>query len=46
MILELYKLKAFEEDKLNVAQVKEVVSETIENIVGKEENAGHQQRKI
>ena len=41
-ILGLPKLKAFADDKLNGTQNVKVVSHTIENIVGKEENAGYQ----
>ena len=41
-ILGLPKLKAFAEDKLNVTQNIGVVFHRIENIVGKEENAGNQ----
>ena len=41
-ILTLSKLKAFADDKLNVAQNIEVVFHRIENIVGKEENACYQ----
>ena len=36
------KLKAFADDKLNVAQNLKLVSGRVENIVGKGENAGHQ----
>ena len=36
------KLKAFADDKLNVTQNMKVVFHMIENIVGKEENAGYQ----
>ena len=38
----LPKLKAFADDKLNVTQNVKVVFHRIENIVGKEENAGYQ----
>ena len=41
-ILGLSKLKAFADDKLNIIQNIEVVFHSIENIVGKEENAGYQ----
>ena len=41
-ILGLSKLKAFADDKLNVTQNAKVVYHRIENIVGKEENAGYQ----
>ena len=41
-ILDLPKLKAFADDKLNVTQNVKVVFHRIENIVGKEENAGYQ----
>ena len=41
-ILGLPKLKAFADDKLNVTQNIKVVSHRIENIKGKEENAGYQ----
>ena len=40
-ILGLPKLKAFEDDKLDVTQNVKVVFDRIENIVGKEENAGY-----
>ena len=40
-ILVLTKLKAFEDDKINAAQIISV-SDRLENIVGKGENAGHQ----
>ena len=40
-ILGLPKLKAFTDDKLNVTQSIKVVFHRIENIVGKEENAGY-----
>ena len=40
--LALSKLKAFADDKLNVTQNIKVVFHRIENIVGKEENAGYQ----
>ena len=36
------KLKAFADDRLNVTQNVKVVFHRIENIVGKEENAGYQ----
>ena len=35
-------MKTFEDDKLNVTQNVKVVFQRIENIVGKEENAGYQ----
>ena len=41
-ILGLPKLKAFADDKSNVTQNIKVVFHRIENIVGKEENAGYQ----
>ena len=41
-ILGLPKFKAFADDKLNVAQNVKVVFHKIEDIVGKEENAGYQ----
>ena len=41
-ILASLKLKAFADDKLNVSENIKVVFYRIENIVGKEENAGHQ----
>ena len=41
-ILDWSKLKAFADDKLNVTQNIKVVFHRIENIVGKEENAGYQ----
>ena len=41
-ILGLSKLKAFADDNLNVTQNIKVVFHRIENIVGKEENAGYQ----
>ena len=41
-ILGLPKLKAFADDKLNVTQNVKIVFYRIENIVGKEENAGYQ----
>ena len=41
-ILGLPKLKAFADDKSNVTQNIKVVFHRIENIVGKEENAGNQ----
>ena len=40
--LGLPKLKAFADDKSNVAQNIKVAFHRIENIVGKEENAGYQ----
>ena len=41
-ILGLFKLKAYADDKLYVTQNNKVVCHRIENIVGKEENAGYQ----
>ena len=41
-ILDWSKLKAFAEDKMNVTYELKFVSERIENIFGKEENAGYQ----
>ena len=41
-ILGFPKFKAFPEDKSNVTQNVKVVFNMIENIVGKEENAGYQ----
>ena len=41
-ILSLPKLKAFADNKLNVTQNVKVFFHRIENIVGKEENAGYQ----
>ena len=41
-IFGLPKLKAFADDKLNVTRNVKVVFHRIENIVGKEENAGYQ----
>ena len=41
-ILDQYKLKAFADDKINVSQKKNFELQWIENIVEKEENAGHQ----
>ena len=41
-ILGLPKLKASADDKLNVTQSVKVVFHMIENIMGKEENAGYQ----
>ena len=41
-ILSLPKLKAFADDKLNVTQNGKVVFHRIENIVGKEEDAGYE----
>ena len=40
--VDLSKLKAFADNKLTVIQMAKVVPETIENTVGKEENAGNQ----
>ena len=42
-ILDWTKLKAFADDKLNVAEMMISVSKSVENIVGKGENAGYQQ---
>ena len=41
-MLDLSKLKAFSEDKRNLTKKMEFASVRIENIVGKEENAGYQ----
>ena len=41
-ILDLSKFKAFANDKLKVIQMAKFVLGKIENIVGKEENAGYQ----
>ena len=41
-ILGLPKMKAFADDKLNVIENIKVVFHRIENIAGKEENAGYQ----
>ena len=41
-ILGLPTLRAFADDKLNVTQNVEVIFHRIENILGKEENAGYQ----
>ena len=41
-ILDLPKLKAFADDKLNVTHNVKVVFHRIVNVVGKEENAGYQ----
>ena len=41
-ILDQSKLKAFADDKLKVIQMAKFVLDKIENIVGKEENAGYQ----
>ena len=41
-ILDWTKLKAFEEDKINVAETMISFSDSVEKIVGKEENAGFQ----
>ena len=41
-ILGLPKLKAFADNKLNITQNVKVIFHSIENIVGKEENAGYQ----
>ena len=41
-ILDVTKLKAFADDKINVAQMMVSVFDRIENTVGKGENAGYQ----
>ena len=41
-ILDVTKLKAFADDKLNVAQMTMSLSDRVENTVGKGENAGSQ----
>ena len=41
-ILHLSKFKAYADDKINVVQKLKFVLEMVENIVGKEENAGYQ----
>ena len=41
-ILDVTKLKAFADNKINVAQVMISVFDRVENIVGKGENAGYQ----
>ena len=41
-ILNQSKLKAFADDRLKMAQVAKLILDKIENIVGKEENAGYQ----
>ena len=41
-ILDFAKVKAFVDDKINVAQKIISVSDRVENIVGKGENAGYQ----
>ena len=41
-ILDWTKLKAFEEDKINVAETMISLSDSVEKIVGKGENAGFQ----
>ena len=41
-ILHMIKLKAFEDDKITVAQMMISVFHRVENIVGKGENAGNQ----
>ena len=43
-ILNVTKLKAFEDDKINEAQMKISVFDREENIVGKGEHAGNQQQ--
>ena len=40
--LDMTKLKAFADDKLNVAKIKICLCDRVENTVGKEENAGYQ----
>ena len=41
-ILDMTKLKAFADDKINVPQIMISVFDRVEDIVGKGENAGHQ----
>ena len=41
-ILDVTKLKAFADDKINVVQIMIPVLKRVENIVGKGENAGYQ----
>ena len=41
-ILDWSKLKAFADDKINVLKMMIFIFDRIENIVGKEENAGYQ----
>ena len=41
-VLEQSKLKAFADDKLKVFKIARFLLDKIENIVGKEENAGYQ----
>ena len=41
--LDMTKLKAFTDDKLNVAKMTVSLCDRVENSVGKEENAGYQQ---
>ena len=41
-ILDTIKFKAFADDEINVAQMMISVSNRVENIVGKRENAGYQ----
>ena len=41
-ILDVTKLKAFADGKKNIAQMMISVSDSVENIVGKGENAGYQ----
>ena len=41
-ILDVTKLKAFADDKINIAQMMTSVYDSVENIVGKGENAGYQ----
>ena len=40
--LDWCKMKAFADDKLNVTQMTKFILDRVENIVGKEENAGYQ----
>ena len=41
-ILDVTKLKAFADDKMNIAQMMIFVFDRVENIVGRGENAGYQ----
>ena len=41
-ILDLSKLKAFADNKINVTEIFKFLLERVENIVGKGENAGYQ----
>ena len=41
-VLDLSKLKAFADDKIDVTEILKFVSRRVENIVGKGENAGYQ----